>query len=93
MSDELAAQLKGFVDAEFKDYVIITLVIDTAEAGNMAGPSAAMLEKQVTAQLKTDTYVLAKGGERVVLQEYKTPGHDGFGAFSFPQKPRRQTIA
>ena len=88
VSDELAAQLKGLVDAEFKDYVILTLVIDTAEAGNNAGPSAAMLQKQVTSLIKNDTYVLAKGGDRVFLQEYKTPGHDGFGArFIFPRNP------
>jgi hypothetical protein len=88
VSEELAAQLKGLVDAEFKDYVVLTLVIDTSEAGNQTGPSAAMLQKQVTAQLKADTWVLAKGGERVFLQEYQIPRHDGFGArFLFPRNP------
>jgi hypothetical protein len=83
---QLAARLKALVDADFSRYVVITLVIDTAETPNQTGALATILVKQITSDLKSETYLLATGGERVILQEYQPPRQDPFGArFIFPR--------
>ncbi len=93
MNEQLAAQLRALVDAGFSEYVVITLVVDTSEAGNQAGALAVVLDKQLTSELKSETYLLAKGGARVFLQEYQAPRRDGFGArFIFPRNVNGKPI-
>lgn len=93
VSDELASQLQALVDAKFSDYVVVTLLVDTEEAGNQRGAVATMLDKQMTSQLKSETFLLVKGGERVFLQEYQAPRRDGFGArFIFPRNPDNKPL-
>jgi hypothetical protein len=86
VSKQLAAQLKALADADFPDYVIITVVTEFTESGTAMGTAGALLEKQVTLQLKNETYLLGKGGQRIFLQEYQPPRKDGLGArFIFPR--------
>ena len=91
--EQLAAKLQALVDADFSSYVVVTLVIDTAEAGSQRGALATMLDKQITSELKSETYLLAEGGQRVFLKEYQAPHRDGFGArFIFPRNPDGKPI-
>ena len=86
LSKQLGAQLKALADADFPDYVVITVVTEFTEAGTQMGTAGALLEKQVTLQLKNETYLLGKGGQRIFLQEYQPPRKDGLGArFIFPR--------
>ena len=88
VNEQLTTQLQALVNAEFRDYVVLTLVIDTKEARTQTGPLKVMLDKQLTADLKSETYLLVKGGQKVFLHEYQVPRPDGFGArFIFPRNP------
>ena len=82
---QLAAQLEGLANAEFPDYIIITVILDVAKSGSQMGAAASLLDRQTTAQLKTDTFLSLKG-KRLFLTEYQTPRPDGLGArFVFPR--------
>lgn len=86
LSNELAAQLKALAEADFPDYVIITVVTEFTESGTQMGSAGALLDRQITLKLKNDTYLSVKGGKRVFLQEYQPPRKDGLGArFIFPR--------
>jgi hypothetical protein len=86
VNKQLAAQLDALAAAEFPDYVVITVVTEVKEAGSLMGLAASLMDRQTTAQLKNDTYLLTKGGKRVFLLEYQTPRKDGLGArFIFPR--------
>lgn len=85
VSPDLAQRLKALVDAEFADYIVITLVLDASEAGSQRGAFTTMLETQVSSEVANETYLLASG-ERIPLKEYQAPRRDGFGArFLFPR--------
>jgi hypothetical protein len=86
VNKQLAAQLDALANANFPDYVIVTVVTETAQAGSLMGIAASWLDKQSTSQLKNDTYLPVKGGQRVFLAEYQPPRKDGLGArFIFPR--------
>ncbi len=86
VSKQLAAQLDALADANFPDYVVITVTVEAGQAGNLMGLAASLLDRQSTSQLKNDTYLSLKGGKRVFLAEYQTPRKDGLGArFIFPR--------
>jgi hypothetical protein len=85
MNKQLAGQLKALADADFPDYIIITVITDFTESGTRMGAAAALLDNLTSAQLKNGTY-LAVGGQRVFLEEYQPPRKDGLGArFVFPR--------
>ena len=83
---QLAAQLDALAEANFPDYIVITVVTDVAKSGSLMGQAASLLDRQSTSQLKNDTYLSIKGGRRVFLLEYQPPRKDGLGArFVFPR--------
>lgn len=86
LPDQLAAQLKAFATADFPDYVIITVLCDSDKASNLLQQALSLLQKLKTSELKHDTYIVGRDGERVFLQEYQPPRNDGLGArFVFPR--------
>jgi hypothetical protein len=83
---QLAAQLDALAEANFPDYIVITVVSDVAQSGSLMGLAASLLDRQSTSQLKNETYLTIKGGKRVFLLEYQPPRKDGLGArFVFPR--------
>jgi hypothetical protein len=82
----LAAQLKALAAADFPDYIIITVSIDAADASSQLRQATTLLNNQATSQLKNETFLSVKGGQRNFLQEYQQPRRDGLGArFIFPR--------
>ena len=85
INKQLAAQLQGLANADFPDYIIVTVTLEVAKSGCQMGAAASLLDRQTTAQLKTDTFLSLKG-KRLFLAEYQPPRPDGLGArFVFPR--------
>lgn len=88
VSEQLASQLKAFAGADFPDYVIVTVSCDAPNPSSLFQAVNSILYQTITAELKNNTYLLVKGGQRVFLQEYQPPRKDGLGArFVFPRLP------
>ena len=86
VSEQLAAQLKALAGAEFPDYVIVTVLCDSTTPSQKVQQATAAFYKFTTADLKNNTYLVTKSGQRIFLQEYQAPRKDGFGArFIFPR--------
>ncbi|MEW6209654.1 MAG: hypothetical protein AB1631_14900 [Acidobacteriota bacterium] len=86
LPQQLAAQLKAFAAADFPDYIVVTVTVDAPNPSNEFQAATAVLGKLTTAELKNDTWLLAKGGRKVFLKEYQSPRNDGLGArFIFPR--------
>jgi len=86
MNEQAAAQLKQFVSGEFLEYVIIAVTCDSQEAGANTQQAMSLLNTRGTADLKNNTFLETKGGQRVFLQEFQPPHQDGIGArFIFPR--------
>ena len=80
VSEELAAQLKNLVSAEFPEYIIVTVSCDADEPGANVQQAMSLLHSRGTADLKNNTFLETKGGQRIFLEEFQTPKPDGFGA-------------
>ena len=87
VNDQLAAQLKAFATgAGFPDYVVISVNVDSAAQKGQLQQATSLLVTRTTAELKNNTYLLTRGGERIFLQEFQPPKKDGLGAkFIFPR--------
>jgi hypothetical protein len=86
LPERLAAQLKAFANADFPDYIVITVTVEAPNPSSEFQAATAVLGKVTTAELKNDTYLLVKGGKKVFLKEYQSPRNDGLGArFIFPR--------
>ena len=86
MNEQAAAQLKQFVSGEFLEYVIIAVTCDSQEAGANTQQAMSLLNTRGTADLKNNTFLETKGGQRVFLREFQPPHQDGIGArFIFPR--------
>jgi hypothetical protein len=86
MNEQAAAQLKQFVSGEFLEYVIVAVTCDSQEAGANTQQAMSLLNSRGTADLKNNTFLEIKGGQRVFLQEFQPPHQDGIGArFIFPR--------
>ena len=86
VSEEMKGKLQALANADFPDYVVVTVLCESPRANSQVQEATAALFKYVTADLKNNTYLLTKGGNRVFIQEYQPPRNDGFGArFVFPR--------
>ncbi|MFP5263867.1 MAG: hypothetical protein ACLGJB_18455 [Blastocatellia bacterium] len=86
LPDQMASQLKAFAAADFPDYIIVTVLCNSDKASNMLQQALSLLQKLKTSELKNNTYLMGKDGERLFLQEYQPPRDDGLGArFVFPR--------
>ena len=84
-SADLRQQLQSFVDRKFDDWIVVAVDFDSTETGNPNYLRQA-LANATTNSLKHLTYLETKGGQRLMLQEYKPPINDGLGAkFIFPR--------
>lgn len=85
ISPQLVERLKAFAAADFPDYVVVTVTIDSDKASRLMQQTQASFYKLTTGELKNNTYLLA-GGQRVFIKEYQPPGNDGLGArYIFPR--------
>lgn len=85
MPEAMARQLKALAEADFPDYVIVTVTCD-GSTSNLLQSAQALLQKLKTTDLKNNVYLLTQDGRRVFISEYQAPRNDGFGArFVFPR--------
>ena len=85
MPEAMTKQLQAFAQADFPDYVIVTVTCD-GNASNLLQQAQSLLQKLKTVDLKNNTYLLTRDGQRIFLGEYQSPRNDGFGArFVFPR--------
>ncbi len=80
VSEQLAAQLKGFATREASDYVAISIDCDSKESKSELREFRALLDTRTIADLKNNTYISGKGGERVYVAQYRPPTNDNLGA-------------
>jgi hypothetical protein len=86
LNNDMKGKLKALANADFPDYVIVTVLCESPNASTKFQEATAALFKLTSADLKNNTYLLTKSGKRVFLQEYQPPRNDGFGArFVFPR--------
>jgi hypothetical protein len=79
------AQLRGFVDRDFGDYIVVTVTMDGNDRKRMA-PAQQEISSADAELLKNTTYLERKDGKRVALMDYRAPSPDGLGAkFVFPR--------
>jgi hypothetical protein len=74
--DKAAESLKGFVERESVNYVVVGVEsVDFAD-----------LPQNLSSSLRDNTYLQRSDGKRVLLINYRAPGPDGLGAqFLFPR--------
>jgi hypothetical protein len=86
MPAEKVAELRTFVDRDFGDYVVVTLLLDGTDMKRL-GPAKQEISGADPEALKTSAYLERKDGKRLSLMDYRPPSQDGMGAkFIFPRK-------
>lgn len=80
MTPQLDSQLKAFATQDFPDFIIISLDCDDKESKNEFREFKALMDNRTTADLKHNTYITGKGGERVFIEAYQPPKNDNLGA-------------
>ncbi|HLG17239.1 MAG TPA: hypothetical protein VJH03_22505 [Blastocatellia bacterium] len=80
MSPEMADMLKKFVSGDFVEYILVTVVAESAQSGLNVQEANSLLQRMGTANLKNNTFLESNAGQRLFLQEYQTPRDDGLGA-------------
>jgi hypothetical protein len=82
---EKIAQLRTFVDRDFGDLIVVTLILDGTDNKRL-GPATQEIAAADEATLQKSVYLERKDGKRVPLKNYRAPGTDGLGAkFVFPR--------
>lgn len=77
--ENLTAQLQGFINGNFADYIVISVGVEVGDA-KMAGPIMAAFTNANPEALKQNVYLERKDGKKVFLEEYRAPVQDGMGA-------------
>ncbi|HYV06284.1 MAG TPA: hypothetical protein VFB82_16930 [Blastocatellia bacterium] len=86
VSEQLNAQLKGFVDRDPGQYVVVAVDADANESKSEIREFRTLMDSRALADLKQNTYLSGKGGERVYIIQYLPPQKDNLGAkFVFPR--------
>ena len=80
LPEQVLARLKAFATAEFPDFIVVAVTVDSDKASNMLQQATSLLYKLTTNELKNNTYLVADNGKRLFLKEYQPPGKDGLGA-------------
>lgn len=76
---ERVAQLRSFVDRDFGDYIVVTIMADGTDQKRKMAVNQILTSADTNA-LKEVTYLERKDGKRVQLVEYRAPTQDGLGA-------------
>ena len=83
--EALTTQLQGFIDRDFKDYIVVAVGIEVANQ-KMAGPLMQAFTAATTEVLQKNVFLERKDGKKLFLMEYRAPTEDGMGAkFVFPR--------
>lgn len=86
LDPQTAARLKGFVEAGFAEHIIISVMVDSRDHKGQLPQAQSLLRSRSASELKNNSYLVTKGGQRVFLQEYYPLSSDGLGAkFVFPR--------
>lgn len=80
MTPQLDAQLKAFATQDFPDFIIVSLDCDAKESKNEFREFKSLMDTRTTTDLKNNTYISGKGGERVYIAAYQPPKNDNLGA-------------
>lgn len=80
MTPQLDTQLKAFATQDFPDFIIISLDCDAKESKTEFREFKSLMDNRTTADLKGNTYISGKGGERVYIEAYQPPKNDNLGA-------------
>lgn len=78
-NEELAGQLKAFVDRDFSDYIVVTVSVEVGDEKMVGGVTRAF-SAATTEALKDNVYLERKDGKKLFLMEYRPPTEDGMGA-------------
>jgi len=82
---ERVAELRSFVDRDFPDYIVVSLIVEGTDQQKVK-PASQYLVGANQATFKDIAYLERKDGKRVALMDYKAPGADQMGAkFVFPR--------
>ena len=86
MPADKVAELRTFVDRDFGDYVVVTLLLDGTDMKRV-GSARQEISTADPEELKTTAYLERKDGKRLSLMDYRPPSQDGMGAkFIFSRK-------
>jgi hypothetical protein len=78
-NEELATQLKAFVDRDFSEYIVVTVSVEVGDEKMVGGVTRAFAAA-TTAALQQNVYLERKDGKKLFLMEYRPPAGDGMGA-------------
>jgi hypothetical protein len=76
---QMAESLKGFVDRDFSEYIVVAVTWDSTD-GRFSGQAMQFFNSANTGLLANKTYLEVKGGKRNFLSQYSAPTSDGLGA-------------
>jgi hypothetical protein len=76
---ELSAQLRGFVERNFADYIVVAVTFDTKDPRFANAPNQAFAGA-LLATIKNNTYLDRNDGKRLFLSQFIPPASDGLGA-------------
>jgi hypothetical protein len=83
--EALTQQLQGFIDRDFKDYIVVSVGVAVADQ-RMTAPVMQAFTTATTEGLQKNVYLERKDGKKLYLMEYRAPVEDGMGAkFVFPR--------
>lgn len=80
MTPQVDARLKAFATQDFPDIIVISLDCDAKESKNEFREFKTLMANRTIADLKGNTYISGKGGERVYIESYQPPKNDNLGA-------------
>ena len=75
----MAESLKGFVDRDFSEYIVVAVTWDSTD-GRFSGQAMQLFNSANTGLLANKTFLETKGGQRNFLKQYSAPTSDGLGA-------------
>jgi hypothetical protein len=85
LAPAMVSRLNTFAEVASEDSIIIAITTENPDA-NMLGKAMQIVRNATTTTIKNSTYLERSDGKRVFLEEYVSPGSDGFGArFIFPR--------
>lgn len=78
--ERMAAQLQAFINGDFSDYIVLSVVCDAPRPTVKLQDTKKLLAGLTTEQLKDNAYLSVNGDRRIPLAEYQPPREDGLGA-------------
>ncbi|HJX89822.1 MAG TPA: hypothetical protein VJ372_04960 [Pyrinomonadaceae bacterium] len=78
-NEALTAQLQGFIDRSFAEWIVISVGIEVADE-KMAVPLIRVFSSATSEMLQKNVYLERKDGKKLFLLEYRPPADDGMGA-------------